>query len=53
MDGTGSLDWYNEFGDGLRKREAPAITQRPHMSRAIENIREDFGLTVAVGKEFP
>lgn len=43
MDGVGSLDWYNEFGDNLRKREIPAATQRLHMSRALECIREDFG----------
>jgi peptidoglycan/xylan/chitin deacetylase (PgdA/CDA1 family) len=45
MDGVGSLDWYNEFGDGLRKREVPAIVQREHMRRSIECIREDFGVT--------
>ena len=32
MDGVGSLDWYNEFGDGLRKREVPAATQIFHVS---------------------
>ena len=36
MDGVGSLDWYNEFGDALRKHEIPAATQRLHMARAIE-----------------
>ena len=45
MDGVGSLDWYNEFGDNLRKHEIPAATQRFHMSRSIEYIREDFGVT--------
>jgi peptidoglycan/xylan/chitin deacetylase (PgdA/CDA1 family) len=44
MDGVGSLDWYNEFGDGLRKREVPAVTQRLHLERALECIREDFGV---------
>jgi peptidoglycan/xylan/chitin deacetylase (PgdA/CDA1 family) len=44
MDGAGSLDWYNEFGDGLRKREVPAATQRLHMARSMECIREDFGV---------
>jgi peptidoglycan/xylan/chitin deacetylase (PgdA/CDA1 family) len=48
MDGVGSLDWYNEFGDDLRKREVPAITQRLHMQRSIECIREDFGVTPLV-----
>jgi hypothetical protein len=44
MDGVGSLDWYNEFGDALRKREIPAVTQRLHLQRALECIREDFGV---------
>jgi hypothetical protein len=44
MDGAGSLDWYNEFGDALRKAEIPAVTQRFHLRRAIECIREDFGV---------
>ena len=48
MDGTGSLDWYNEFGDGLRKKEVPAVTQRLHMRRALECIREDFAATPQV-----
>lgn len=48
MDGVGSLDWYNEFGDNLRKREIPAATQRLHMSRALECIREDFGVVPQV-----
>lgn len=48
MDGVGSLDWYNEFGDALRKREIPAATQRFHMGRAIAYIREDFGVTPQV-----
>jgi hypothetical protein len=48
MDGMGSLDWYNEFGDNLRKREIPAATQRFHMNRAIEYIREDFGVVPTV-----
>src|SRR5262249_40894727 len=48
MDGVGSLDWYNEFGDGLRKHDVPAVMQRLHMSRAIEYIREDFGVTPQV-----
>jgi peptidoglycan/xylan/chitin deacetylase (PgdA/CDA1 family) len=48
MDGVGSLDWYNEFGDNLRKREVPAAIQRDHLRRAIECIREDFGVTPQV-----
>jgi len=48
MDGVGSLDWYNEFGDNLRKHEIPAATQRLHMSRAIEYIRQDFGVVPTV-----
>jgi hypothetical protein len=48
MDGVGSLDWYNEFGDNLRKHEIPAATQRFHMNRSIEYIREDFGVVPTV-----
>lgn len=48
MDGVGSLDWYNEFGDALRKQEVPAATQRFHMARSIAYIREDFGVTPQV-----
>ena len=48
MDGVGSLDWYNEFGDNLRKHEIPAATQRFHMSRSIEYIREYFGVVPTV-----
>lgn len=44
MDGTGSLEWYNEFGDNLRKRDIPAIVQQGHMHRSLEHIREDFGV---------
>jgi peptidoglycan/xylan/chitin deacetylase (PgdA/CDA1 family) len=44
MDGVGSLDWYNEFGDALRNREVSAVTQQLHMARSIECIREDFGV---------
>ncbi|MEK7403753.1 MAG: hypothetical protein AAB225_01465 [Acidobacteriota bacterium] len=45
MDGAGSLDWYNEFGDRLRQREIPAATQRFHLARSIEEIQRDFGVT--------
>ncbi len=48
MDGVGSLDWYNEFGDGLRKREVPAATQKLHMALSLECIRRDFGRVPAV-----
>ena len=44
MDGIGSLDWYNEFGDNLRHREIPAATQRLHLLRALECLREDFNV---------
>ena len=44
MDGVGSLAWYNEFADAIRKRDVPGVTQRFHMSRSIEYIREDFGV---------
>jgi hypothetical protein len=44
-DGVGSLGWWTEFGDPIRKKEIPAITQRFHMRRSIEQIREDFGVT--------
>jgi hypothetical protein len=45
MDGVGSLGWWTEFGDPVRKKEIPAITQRFHMRRSIEQIQEDFGVT--------
>ncbi|HWB87494.1 MAG TPA: hypothetical protein VG675_25350 [Bryobacteraceae bacterium] len=48
MDGVGSLDWYNEFGDNLRKHEIPAATQRFHISRSLEYLREDFGVVPQV-----
>jgi hypothetical protein len=48
LDGTGSLDWYNEFGDQLRHREIPAVVQRDHMRRSIACIEEDFGATPLV-----
>lgn len=41
----GGLDWYNEFGDRLRKQEVPAATQRFHLQRSIEYLRQDFGVT--------
>jgi peptidoglycan/xylan/chitin deacetylase (PgdA/CDA1 family) len=48
MDGIGSLDWYNEFGDRLRDREIPAAIQKEHLRRSLEHIREDFGVTPLV-----
>ncbi|MBI4875824.1 MAG: hypothetical protein HY822_14405, partial [Acidobacteria bacterium] len=45
MDGVGSLGWWTEFGDPVRKKEIPAITQMVHMRRSLEQIREDFGVT--------
>ena len=48
MDGVGSLDWYNEFGDRLRDREIPAAVQKEHLRRSLEYLREDFGVTPLV-----
>ncbi|MBM3746263.1 MAG: hypothetical protein FJW34_10745 [Acidobacteria bacterium] len=45
MDGVGSLGWWTEFGDPVRKKEIPAITQAFHMRRSLEQIQEDFGVT--------
>ncbi len=45
MDGAGSLPWWTEFGDPIRKKEIPAAVQKFHMQRSIEQIREDFGVT--------
>ena len=45
MDGVGSLGWWTEFGDPVRKKEVPAILQKFHMRRSIEQIQEDFGVT--------
>jgi hypothetical protein len=44
MDGTGTLGWDVEFGDELRDKEVPAITQKFLLTRGIENIRKDFGV---------
>lgn len=44
LDGTATLGWDNEFGDRIRGREIPAITQRMHIQRALECLREDFGV---------
>jgi hypothetical protein len=45
MDGVGSLGWWTEFGDPIRKKEIPAITQIFHMRQSIEQILADFGVT--------
>jgi hypothetical protein len=44
MDGVGSLGWWTEFGDLVRKKEIPAITQMFHLRRSIEYLKEDFGV---------
>ncbi len=43
MDGAGTLGFDEEFGDRLRGRDVPAITQRFIMERGLEYLREDFG----------
>jgi hypothetical protein len=43
MDGAGTLGFDEEFGDSLRKKDVPAITQRFLMERGLEYIRQDFG----------
>ena len=43
MDGAGTLGFDEEFGDRLRNRDVPAITQRFLMERGLEYIRRDFG----------
>ncbi|HWB85857.1 MAG TPA: hypothetical protein VG675_17070 [Bryobacteraceae bacterium] len=45
MDGVGSLGWWTEFGDPVRKKEIPAITQRFHMRQSLKQIKGDFGVT--------
>ncbi len=43
--GAGVIKGFDEeFGDNLRKRDVPAITQRFLMERGIENLRGDFGV---------
>ena len=44
MDGVGTLGWDVEFGDQLRGRDVPAITQRFLMQLGLEYIRQDFGV---------
>ena len=45
MDGVATLGWDVEFGDQVRGKDVPAITQRFLMQRGIEYIRHDFGVT--------
>ncbi len=44
LDGTGTLGFDEEFGDRLRGRDVPAITQRFLMERGLEYLRQDFGV---------
>ena len=44
MDGTGTLGFDEEFGDRLRNKDVPAITQRFLMERGLEYLRQDFGV---------
>lgn len=45
MDGTGTLGFDVEFGDQMRDKEVPAITQKFLLARGLEYIRKDFGVT--------
>jgi peptidoglycan/xylan/chitin deacetylase (PgdA/CDA1 family) len=45
LDGIATLGFDTEFGDRMRSREIPAVTQELHMRRSIEYLREDFGVT--------
>lgn len=40
----GQVNWFQEFGDPVRKIEVPASSQAFHMRRAIEGLRADFGV---------
>jgi hypothetical protein len=44
MDGVGTLGWDVEFGDRLRGKDVPAILQRQHLARSLEDLQEDFGV---------
>jgi len=44
MDGVGSLGWWTEFGDLVRKKEIPAAVQMFHLRRSLEYLQEDFGV---------
>jgi hypothetical protein len=37
-------NWYNEFGDNLRKIEVPAAVQRLHLQRSLDELWADFGV---------
>jgi hypothetical protein len=43
MDANVPHGFDEEFGDKLRKKDVPAITQRFLMERGLEYLREDFG----------
>jgi hypothetical protein len=45
MDGEGTLGWDYEFGDPVRNREVPAITQRFLLARGLEYIKKDFDVS--------
>jgi hypothetical protein len=45
MDGIGTLGFDYEFGDPVRKREVPAITQKFLLIRGQEYLKRDFGVT--------
>jgi len=43
MDANVPHGFDEEFGDNLRKKDVPALTQRFLMERGLEYLREDFG----------
>jgi hypothetical protein len=45
MDGIGTLGFDYEFGDPVRNKEVPAITQKFLLARGIEYIQHDFEVT--------
>jgi hypothetical protein len=45
MDGEGTLGFDYEFGDPVRNKEIPAITQKFLLARGLEYIKKDFGVT--------
>jgi hypothetical protein len=44
MDANVPHGFDEEFGDNLRKKDVPAITQRFLMERGLQYLREDFGV---------
>jgi hypothetical protein len=44
MDANVPRGFDEEFGDNLRKKDVPAITQRFLMERGLQYLREDFGV---------